>query len=124
MSGKAEEKDITKLEKLANSIKKSAICGLGQTAPNPVLSTLKYFREEYIEHVSYNKCRAGYCKALCSLKINPQKCKGCGICKKNCPVNAITGEIKQPHVINQKVCIKCGTCADKCPFHAIEKETI
>lgn len=124
MSGKAEEKDITKLEKLANSIKKSAICGLGQTAPNPVLSTLKYFREEYMEHVSYNKCRAGYCKALCSLQINPQKCKGCGICKKNCPVNAITGEIKQPHVINQKVCIKCGTCADKCPFHAIEKETI
>ena len=119
--GKAEEEDLEKLEKLANSIRKSAICGLGQTAPNPVLSTLKYFREEYVEHVSEKKCRAGACKALCDIKIDPEKCKGCGICKKNCPVNAINGEPRQPHVIDQEICIKCGTCADKCPFKAISK---
>ncbi len=119
--GKAEDGDIERLEKLANSIKKSAICGLGQTAPNPVLSTLKYFKNEYIEHVSYKKCTAGYCKALCDFQINPQICKGCGICKRNCPVNAISGEVKQPHYINKEVCIKCGTCVDKCPFKAINK---
>jgi len=119
--GKAEEGDLEKLEKLANSIRKSAICGLGQTAPNPVLSTMKYFREEYVEHVSEKKCRAGACKALCDIKIDPEKCKGCGICKKNCPVNAINGEPRQAHVIDQEICIKCGTCADKCPFKAISK---
>lgn len=117
--GKADEDDLYKLEKLALNIKKSAICGLGQTAPNPVLSTLKYFRDEYMEHIKYKKCRAGQCKALANIEIDPKKCKGCGICKRNCPVNAITGEPRQPHKIDPDVCIKCGTCVDKCPFKAI-----
>lgn len=117
--GKAEEDDLYKLEKLALNIQKSAICGLGQTAPNPVLSTLKYFRDEYMEHIKYKKCRAGQCKALAKIEIDETKCKGCGICKRNCPVNAITGEPRTPHKIDPDICIKCGTCIDKCPFKAI-----
>ena len=119
--GNATMEDLENLEELANSVKKSAICGLGQTAPNPVLSTMKYFREEYLEHVSDKKCRAGACKALCEIKIDAEKCKGCGLCKRNCPVDAINGEPRQIHVIDQEKCIKCGTCADKCPFKAITK---
>lgn len=119
--GKGEEEDLFKLEKLALNIKKSAICGLGQTAPNPVLSTLKYFREEYSEHIKYKKCRAGQCKALANIEIDVEKCKGCGICKRNCPVNAIIGEPRQVHRIDPDICIKCGTCVDKCPFKAIKK---
>jgi len=119
--GNATMEDLENLEELANSVKKSAICGLGQTAPNPVLSTMKYFKEEYLEHVSDKKCRAGACKELCEIKIEAEKCKGCGLCKKNCPVDAIVGEPRQVHVIDQEKCIKCGTCADKCPFKAITK---
>ena len=119
--GAAEIEDLSKLENLALNIQRSAICGLGQTAPNPVLSTLKYFREEYMEHIKYKKCPAGECKALANIHIDPEKCKGCGICKKNCPVDAITGEVKTPHKIDPDLCIKCGTCVDKCPFKAISK---
>ena len=117
--GKGEEGDVEKLEKLCKNIQKASVCGLGQTAPNPVLSTIKYFRDEYEEHIKNKQCRCGECKALMKLHIIPEQCRGCGLCKRNCPVDAITGEIKQPHVIDQEKCIKCGTCMVKCPFHAI-----
>ena len=118
-SGEAEIEDLTKLEELAINIPKTAICGLGQSAPNPVLSTLKYFREEYLEHIKYKKCRTGECKALAKIQIEPDKCRGCGMCKRNCPVNAISGEPGKVHNIDESICIKCGTCISICPFHAI-----
>ncbi|ERM93009.1 NADH dehydrogenase [Caldanaerobacter subterraneus subsp. yonseiensis KB-1] len=121
-SGKGEEGDIEKLEELAKTIKATALCGLGQTAPNPVLSTLRYFRHEYEAHIKEKRCPAGVCTALLSFVIDPEKCKACGICAKNCPVGAISGKPKTPYVIDQEKCIKCGTCIDKCPFGAIYKK--
>ena len=118
-NGEGNLEDLRKLEELTITIPKTAICGLGQTAPNPVISTLKYFRDEYLEHIKYKKCRTGECKALAKIQIDPEKCRGCGICKKNCPVNAISGEVKMPHHIDEDICIKCGTCISKCPFKAI-----
>ncbi|MCI9087700.1 MAG: NADH-quinone oxidoreductase subunit NuoF [Clostridia bacterium] len=118
-TGEAELEDLNKLEELAVNIPKTAICGLGQSAPNPVLSTLKYFREEYLEHVKYKECKTGECKALAKIQIDSEKCKGCGMCKRNCPVNAIEGEPGKTHKIDESTCIKCGTCISVCPFHAI-----
>lgn len=117
--GKGEEADIEKLEHLAESIKKSALCGLGQTAPNPVLSTLRYFRDEYIAHVRDKKCPAGVCKALVRYVIVEDKCKGCSLCARKCPVGAISGEIRKPHTIDANKCIKCGVCMESCKFDAI-----
>ena len=118
-SGEGEEYDIYRLEKLAVNIQKSSICGLGQSAPNPVISTLKYFRDEFRQHAIEKECKAMECKALAKIQIDEEKCKACGLCQKNCPVNAIEGEGREKRVINQDKCIKCGTCIKACPFHAI-----
>ncbi len=117
--GKGEEADIYKLEKLAVNVQKSSVCGLGQSAPNPVISTIKYFRDEFKEHAIEKQCRALECKAMSKITIDPEKCKGCGLCQKRCPVQAIQGEGRDKRVINQEKCIKCGTCLTSCPFHAI-----
>lgn len=117
--GKGSEDDLYKLKNLAQVIKDTALCGLGQTSPNPVLSTLSNFWEEYVEHVLESKCRAGQCKALMRYEINPDNCVGCTACARNCPVSAIDGDKKMPHKINQDVCIKCGACVEKCKFNAI-----
>ena len=120
--GRGELKDLDRLEELCNYIKSSALCGLGQTAPNPVLSTLRYFKDEYIAHIVDKKCPAGVCKSLLSFSIDPEKCKGCTKCARNCPAGAITGAVKVAHVIDQSKCIKCGACMDNCKFGAIEKK--
>ena len=118
--GKGTPEDIAKLEKLGKNIIKGSVCGLGQTAPNPVLSTMRYFKEEYEQHVNEKVCRAKECKAMSKIQINPEVCKGCGLCQKNCPVSAIEGEGPgTKRVINQDKCIKCGTCIASCPFKAI-----
>lgn len=122
VAGKGEEGDIEKLERLGESIKASALCGLGKTAPNPVLSTIKYFREEYEAHIRDKKCPAGHCKALLNYVIDKDKCIGCSACSKVCPVDAISGEVKKPFEIDQSKCIKCGACMEKCRFGAIEKK--
>lgn len=117
--GKGEEGDIEKLEVLAETIKKTSICGLGQTAPNPVLSTLHYFRNEYEEHIKNKNCPAGECKALKKFQINQEKCKRCGLCARNCPAQAISGNREEGYQIDTNKCIKCGLCASKCNFKAI-----
>ena len=120
--GRGTLEDIDKLEVLAKNIKASALCGLGQTAPNPILSTLRYYRHEYEAHVVDRKCPAGVCKNLIQIKINPEICKSCGICAKICPATCIRGEKKVPYEIDQTKCLKCGACIEKCPFKAIYKD--
>ncbi|MEN6355796.1 MAG: NADH-ubiquinone oxidoreductase-F iron-sulfur binding region domain-containing protein [Armatimonadota bacterium] len=119
MEGNGTEKTLETLERTARAVQKGSLCGLGKTAPNPILSTLKYFRAEYEAHVYQKRCPAGECKALSKPTIDPEKCKGCTLCAKKCPVGAITGELKKPHVINPDVCIKCGACAEACRFKAV-----
>ena len=119
--GQGTLEDLDRLEELGKYIKDNALCGLGQTAPNPVLSTLRYFRDEYVAHVVDKKCPAGVCKALLQYKIDPAKCKGCTLCARNCPAGCISGKVKEPHVIDQSKCLKCGACMDNCKFGAISK---
>ncbi len=119
-SGEGTEYDIYRLEKLAVNIKKASVCGLGQSAPNPVLSTLRYFREEFKEHATQKKCRTNECKKIAKIEIDKDKCKACGLCQRQCPVGAIEGQERNVRVINQDKCIKCGTCIAACPFHAIQ----
>ncbi len=118
-AGKGTEEDLEQMRNLSSVIKDTALCGLGQTSPNPVLSTLEYFHDEYLAHVRDHKCPAGQCKALKQYFIVPENCTGCTACTKVCPTSAITGEKRQPHVIDQEKCIRCGACYDKCKFNAI-----
>ena len=118
--GNGKEDDIELLEELCLAIKDGALCGLGQTAPNPVLTTLKYFKHEYIEHIHEKKCAAHECTALLKYEIDPEKCRGCTLCSKKCPVNAIEGTVKNPHTIDMDKCIKCGNCKSVCKFNAVE----
>lgn len=122
VAGKGEMEDIDTLEELAIAVKDGSLCGLGKTAPNPVLSTLKYFRDEYISHIRDKKCPAGVCTAMKKIVIKEDLCKGCTKCARICPVSAITGTVKMPHVIDQEKCIKCEACVSACPFKAIVKE--
>ena len=121
-SGNGTLEDIDKMEELCYYIKENSLCGLGQTAPNPVLSTLKYYRDEYEAHVVEHRCPAGACKALTNYSIIADKCKGCTLCARNCPVGAISGSVKQPHVIDTTKCIKCGVCMEKCKFGAVVRK--
>ena len=121
-SGNGTLEDIDKMEELCYYIKENSLCGLGQTAPNPVLSTLKYYRDEYEAHVVEHRCPAGACKALTNFYIEADKCKGCTLCARNCPVGAISGSVKQPHSIDTTKCIKCGVCMEKCKFGAVVKK--
>ena len=120
--GEGTLEDLDRMEQLCYYIKANSLCGLGQTAPNPVLSTLRYFRDEYVAHVVDKKCPAGVCKDLLHYEIDPAKCKGCTLCARNCPVGAISGTVKNPHKIDTAKCVKCGACMEKCKFGAISKK--
>ncbi|MBQ6856345.1 MAG: 4Fe-4S binding protein, partial [Lachnospiraceae bacterium] len=120
--GQATLEDLDKLEELCYYIKDNSLCGLGQTAPNPVLSTLRYFKDEYIAHVVEKRCPAGVCKDLLSFVIDPDKCKGCTLCAIKCPAGAISCTVKEPHVIDTSKCVKCGVCIENCKFGAISKK--
>jgi ferredoxin len=113
--------DIEKLIELGESIREASLCGLGQTAPNPVLTTIRYYRNEYEAHINDKRCPAASCEALVDFNIDPEKCTGCTLCAKNCPVDAISGEVKKVHVIDNSICVRCGKCITSCSFDAVYK---
>ena len=117
--GKGEPEDLVKIEELASHMKQSSLCALGQSAPNPILSTLRYFRQEYVDHIEKKHCDAGVCKALLTYSIDPAKCRGCTLCARNCPTHAISGKVREAHVIDKDICIKCGVCMQNCKFGAV-----
>ena len=117
--GNGTLEDLDKMEELCHHIQENSLCGLGQTAPNPVLSTLRYFKDEYVAHIEERRCPAGVCKNLIQYRILPDKCTGCRACAKGCPVSAISGEVKLAHEIDQSICTKCGLCIDTCRYDAI-----
>ena len=117
--GKGEPEDLDKIDALSKHMQSSSLCALGQTAPNPILSTMKFFKQEYIDHIYNKTCAAAVCKSLIRYEIIPDKCKGCTLCARNCPASAITGTVRQPHVIDTNKCIKCGVCMNNCKFNAI-----
>jgi NADH-quinone oxidoreductase subunit F len=119
-AGEGQEGDIERLESMALNIKKTSLCGLGQTAPNPVLTTIRYFRDEYQAHIDDRRCPALSCEALIAYVVDPDACTGCTLCAKKCPVDAATGEKKQPHVIDQALCIRCDACRAACKFDAVK----
>ena len=118
--GRGTEAQLQELEEVASVVKGASLCGLGQTAPNPVLSTLRYFRDEYEAHIHDGKCPAGVCKALITYTIDPDACTGCHVCVRKCPTDATSGEKKEPHTIDQEKCIKCGACYDVCKFDSVK----
>jgi NADH-quinone oxidoreductase subunit F len=121
VAGLGTEDDLDTLAELAVAVKDGSLCGLGKTAPNPVLSTFKYFMEEYRAHVLEHKCPAKVCQAYKSYSITAEECKGCGKCARICPANAISGKIKEPYIIDSESCVRCGACLASCPFHAIKE---
>ena len=118
-AGEGREEDIELLEEISTAVEDASLCALGTTAPNPVLSTLKYFKEEYEAHIKEKRCPGGVCRSLIEYYIDEENCTGCGVCKKNCPQDAISGEKKQTHVIDKNKCVKCGLCHDYCKFEAV-----
>ena len=119
VNGEGREGDVELLEELCRTIKDGALCGLGQTAPNPVLTTIRYFRDEYDAHIREKRCPAGACKALVSYAVDPAKCRGCTSCARKCPVGAISGKVREAHSIDAEKCIRCGQCYETCRFDAI-----
>jgi NADH-quinone oxidoreductase subunit F/NADP-reducing hydrogenase subunit HndC len=121
-NGEGELEDLDKIKELCAHMQSTSLCALGQTTPNPVISTMHYFADEYIAHVKDKTCPAGVCKNLLSYEIMPDLCKGCTLCARNCPVDAISGSVKKPHKIDREKCIKCGLCMRNCKFNAIIKK--